>query len=132
MERTFVMIKPDGVSRGLTGEILKRYEQKGLKIAYLNMINAKKATVEEHYYEHKDKSFYGELVDYITGGPVVVMILEGEKAVGLVRKLNGATKVEDAQPGTIRGDFAASTTNNIVHSSDSVESAEREIKLWIE
>ncbi|KPU42290.1 nucleoside diphosphate kinase [Oxobacter pfennigii] len=130
MERTFAMIKPDGVSRGLTGEIIKRYEQKGLKIAALKMMNADKATVEEHYIEHKEKSFYGELLDYILSGPVVAMVIEGHSAITLVRKLNGATKVEDAQPGTIRGDFAASTTNNIVHSSDSIESAEREIKLW--
>lgn len=131
MEKTFVMIKPDGVSRGLMGEIIKRYEQKGLKITYMKLENADRKTVEEHYEQHKGKSFYHDLISYMTSGPLLLMVIEGEKAVELVRKLNGATKVEDAAPGTIRGDFAASTTYNVVHASDSVESAAREISIWI-
>lgn len=131
MERTLVIIKPDGVSRGLMGEVIKRYEQKGLKIIYMNLQTADKNTVEEHYSEHRDKSFYNNLVGFMTGGPILVMVIEGEKAIELVRKINGATKVSDAAPGTIRGDFASSATYNVVHGSDTPENAKREISLWI-
>ncbi|MDI3481851.1 MAG: nucleoside-diphosphate kinase [Tepidanaerobacteraceae bacterium] len=129
-EKTFVLIKPDGVKRGLVGAILQRYEQKGLRIIKAKLIQASKELAEKHYQEHSSKPFFPELIDYITSGPVFAMVLEGDKAVSLVRLLNGATKVEEALPGTIRGDFATSTTENLVHGSDSAESAEREISLW--
>ncbi|SHM55878.1 nucleoside diphosphate kinase [Caldanaerovirga acetigignens] len=130
MEKTFVMIKPDGVNRGLIGSILQRYEQKGLKLVAAKLTKVSKELAEEHYREHSSKPFFNELVEYITSGPVFAMVLEGENAIKLVRLLNGATKVEEALPGTIRGDFATSTTHNLVHASDSPESAYREIKLW--
>lgn len=130
MERTFVMIKPDGVRRALVGTIIQRYEQKGLKIVGAKLMNVSKQLAEKHYREHSSKPFFPALIDYITSGPVFAMVLEGEKAIDLVRLLNGATRVEDALPGTIRGDFAASTTENLVHGSDSAESARREISLW--
>lgn len=131
MERTLVIIKPDGVSRGLIGEIIKRYEQKGLKPTYMQLITADKETVEEHYREHKGKSFYDNLVSFMASGPILLMVIEGENVIELVRKVNGATKASEAAPGTIRGDFASNTTYNVVHGSDSVENAEREIALWI-
>ncbi|KXG78854.1 Nucleoside diphosphate kinase [Fervidicola ferrireducens] len=130
MERTFVMVKPDGVKRGLIGAILQRYEQKGLKLVAAKLVNVSRELAEEHYREHFSKPFFNELIEYITSGPVFAMVLEGENAIKLVRLLNGATKVEEALPGTIRGDFATSTTYNLVHASDSPESARREIKLW--
>ncbi|WP_422449101.1 nucleoside-diphosphate kinase [Thermoanaerobacterium sp. DL9XJH110] len=130
MERTFVMIKPDGVKRGLTGAILQRYEQKGLRIIAAKLVNVSRELAEKHYQEHASKPFFAELIDYITSGPVFAMVLEGPQAVKLVRLLNGATKVEEALPGTIRGDFATSTTKNLVHGSDSIESAKREIAIW--
>lgn len=130
MERTFVMVKPDGVKRGLIGAILQRYEQKGLKLVAAKLVNVSRELAEEHYREHFSKPFFNELIEYITSGPVFAMVLEGENAIKLVRLLNGATKVEEALPGTIRGDFATSTTHNLVHASDSPESARLEIKLW--
>ncbi|ADL08386.1 nucleoside-diphosphate kinase [Thermosediminibacter oceani] len=130
MERTFVMIKPDGVKRGLVGTILQRYEQKGLTLVAAKLLTVSRQLAEEHYREHSSKPFFRELVDYITSGPVFAMVLEGENAIKLVRLLNGATKVEEALPGTIRGDFATSTTHNLVHASDSPENARREINLW--
>ncbi|MGB9975736.1 nucleoside-diphosphate kinase [Thermovenabulum sp.] len=130
MEKTFVMLKPDAVKRGLVGSIIKRYEQKGLKILALKMLQVTEDLAEKHYEEHRDKPFYRELVSFITSGPVVAMILEGPDAVKLVRLLNGATRVEDALPGTIRGDYALTTQENLVHASDSSESARREIALW--
>ncbi|KYO64294.1 nucleoside-diphosphate kinase [Thermovenabulum gondwanense] len=130
MEKTFVMLKPDAVKRGLVGSIIKRYEQKGLKILALKMLQVTEDLAEKHYEEHRDKPFYRELVNFITSGPVVAMILEGPNAIKLVRLLNGATKAEDALPGTIRGDYALTTQENLVHASDSSESARREIALW--
>lgn len=130
MEKTFVMLKPDAVKRGLVGSIINRYEQKGLKILALKMLQVTEDLAEKHYEGHRDKPFYRELVSFITSGPVVAMILEGPNAVKLVRLLNGATKVEDALPGTIRGDYALTTQENLVHASDSGESARREIALW--
>lgn len=130
LEKTFAMVKPDGVKRGLVGTILQRYEQKGLRIIKAKLMKASKELAEKHYQEHSSKPFFPDLIDYITSGPVFAMVLEGDKAVSLVRLLNGATKVEEALPGTIRGDFATSTTENLVHGSDSAESAEREISLW--
>jgi nucleoside-diphosphate kinase len=130
MEKTFVMIKPDGIKRGLVGEIINRYERKGLKIVAAKLMKVTKDMAREHYREHAEKPFFAELIEYITSAPVFAMILEGDKAISLVRLINGATKVEDALPGTIRGDFATSTTENLVHGSDSTESAGREIALW--
>ncbi|ADL68551.1 nucleoside-diphosphate kinase [Thermoanaerobacterium thermosaccharolyticum] len=130
MEKTFAMVKPDGVKRGLIGEILKRYENKGLNLVAAKVISPSLDLLQKHYEEHKDKPFYDDLIRYMSSGPVFAMILEGDNAVKMVRLLNGPTKIEDAQPGTIRGDFCTNTTFNIVHGSDSVESAKREILLW--
>jgi nucleoside-diphosphate kinase len=130
MERTFIMIKPDGVKRGLIGIILQKYENKGLKIIAAKLMDVPKELAQRHYYEHASKPFFNELIEYIGSGPVFAAVLEGNKAVTIVRLLNGATKVEDALPGTIRGDLAISTTENLVHGSDSIDSAKREIVLW--
>jgi nucleoside-diphosphate kinase len=130
METTLAIVKPDGVKRGLIGEILKRYENKGLRLKAAKVITPTIDLLEKHYEEHKGKPYYELLIQYMSSGPVFAMILEGENAVKIVRLLNGATKVEEALPGTIRGDFASSTTFNIIHGSDSIESAKREIALW--
>lgn len=130
MELTLAIVKPDGVKRGLIGEILKRYENKGLRLKAAKVVTPSIELLEKHYEEHKGKPFFNSLIEYMSSGPVFAMVLEGENAVKLVRMINGATKVEDALPGTIRGDFASSTTCNVVHGSDSVESAKREIALW--
>ncbi|MGJ7044922.1 nucleoside-diphosphate kinase [Thermoanaerobacterium thermosulfurigenes] len=130
MEKTFAMVKPDGVKRGLIGEILKRYESKGLNLVAAKVIWPSLELLQKHYEEHKDKPFYNDLIRYMMSGPVFAMVLEGDNAVRIVRLLNGPTKIEDAQPGTIRGDFCTNTTFNIVHGSDSLESAKREILLW--
>lgn len=130
MERTFAMIKPDGVRRGLIGEVIKRYEQKGLRIVSAKYIIADRDTVEKHYFNLQNRPFFEELVNYILSGPMMIMVIEGEKAIKMVRMINGATHVEEALPGTIRGDFATSTAQNIVHGSDSEENAQFEIKLW--
>ncbi|AEF17725.1 Nucleoside diphosphate kinase [Thermoanaerobacterium xylanolyticum LX-11] len=130
MEWTFAMVKPDGVKRGLIGEILKRYESKGLNLVAAKVIWPSLELLQKHYEEHKDKPFYNDLIRYMMSGPVFAMVLEGDNAVRIVRLLNGPTKIEDAQPGTIRGDFCTNTTFNIVHGSDSLESAKREILLW--
>ncbi|SDZ25663.1 nucleoside diphosphate kinase [Proteiniborus ethanoligenes] len=130
MERTLVIVKPDGIKRGLIGEVISRYERKGLKIVECRMIEADKATLEKHYIEHREKPFYEELVSYMMGGSIMVMIVEGNNAIKLVRNINGKTNPVDAEPGTIRGDFANTMTENIVHASDSVEAAEREISIW--
>ncbi|AFK86489.1 MULTISPECIES: nucleoside-diphosphate kinase [Thermoanaerobacterium] len=130
MEKTFAMVKPDGVKRGLIGEILKRYESKGLNLVAAKVIWPSLDLLQKHYEEHKDKPFYNDLIRYMMSGPVFAMVLEGDNAVKIVRLLNGPTKIEDAQPGTIRGDFCTNTTFNIVHGSDSLESAKREILLW--
>ncbi len=130
IERTFTMIKPDGVQRGLVGRIVERFEQRGLKICAMKMMRIPKELAERHYEEHKGKGFYNPLLDYITSGPVVCMVLEGENAVASVRGMMGKTNPQDASPGTIRGDFSQVTGRNIVHGSDSSESAKREIKLF--
>jgi nucleoside-diphosphate kinase len=132
MNRTFVMCKPDAVERGLVGEILARLERKGLTLVAATLRLADQPLAEEHYAEHADKPFYGELVSFLTRSPVFAMVVEGpaDNTFSLVRKLVGATKVDDAEPGTIRGDFATITTENLVHASDSHESATREIALW--
>jgi nucleoside-diphosphate kinase len=128
-ERTFVMVKPDGVGRRLVGECIKRFEQRGLKIVGLKMRVVSEELAKKHYDEHKDKPFFGELVSFITSGAVAQMVLEGPDAVAQVRKMNGATNCLKADIGTIRGDLGLSMQNNIIHASDSVETAEREIAL---
>jgi len=130
--RTFVMCKPDAVERGLVGEIIGRIEAKGLSLAAVELRRVPTELAEEHYAEHREKPFYGELVAFLTRSPVVAMVVEGpaDNTFSLVRKVVGATKVDDAEPGTIRGDLATTTTENLVHASDGHDSAEREIKLW--
>lgn len=130
MERTLVIIKPDGVRRGLIGEIISRYEKKGLKISNIKMIYADEEILREHYAEHLGKSFYKDLLDFMMSGRIVVMVVEGKNAVETVRKINGKTNPLEAEMGSIRGDFANFVTENIVHGSDSAESAEREISIW--
>ena len=129
-ERTFAMVKPDGVQRGLSGEIVRRYEARGLKVVGLKLMQVPTRMAEEHYAEHKGKPFYPGLVQYITSGPVAAICLEGKNAVAIVRAMNGATKPWDAAPGTIRGDLALDIGRNIVHGSDSVESAKRELAIY--
>ncbi len=132
MNRTFVMCKPDAVERGLVGEIVSRLERKGLALVAAELRHVDKALAEEHYAEHADKPFFGELVAFLTRSPVFAMIVEGpaDNTFSLVRTLVGATKVDDAAPGTIRGDLATTTSENLVHASDAHESAAREIALW--
>ncbi|MFI6030556.1 nucleoside-diphosphate kinase [Amycolatopsis magusensis] len=130
-ERTLVLVKPDGVKRGLVGEVISRIERKGLTLAQLELRTVERPVAEEHYAEHKDKPFFGELVDFITSGPLVAIAVEGTRAISAFRQLAGGTDpVEKATPGTIRGDFALEVQYNLVHGSDSAESAERELKLW--
>jgi len=129
VERTFVMIKPDGVQRGLVGEIVKRFEVRGLKIVGLKFRVLPKNVAEEQYEMHVGKPFYESLIEYVTSGPVVEMVLEGENAVEIVRRMTGATNPSDAAPGTIRGDYAVDIGRNIVHAADTPENADREIKL---
>ena len=127
MEETLVLIKPDGVKRQICGEILTRYERKGLIIKAMKLLQTPKELAQEHYAEHKDKPFFGELVDFITSGPVLAFVLAGKNAVTSVRTINGATNPVDATPGSIRGDYALTMDSNVVHASDS---AAREIHLW--
>ncbi len=129
-ERTLVLIKPDAVRRGLIGAILARFEHKGLAIERLELRTLTRETAETHYGEHRDKPFYSDLVDFITSGPLVAMVVAGEGAVAHVRTLMGATNPADAAPGTIRGDHATAITENLVHGSDSPDSAAREIALF--
>jgi nucleoside-diphosphate kinase len=126
------MCKPDAVERGLVGEIIARIERKGLRIVAMDLRTPDRALAEAHYDEHRDKPFFGELVDFLTRGPVVAMVVEGpdDQTFSIMRTLIGKTKVEDAQPGSIRGDFATTTNENLVHGSDANESAAREISLW--
>lgn len=130
VERTFSMLKPGVLQRRLAGEIIARIEGKGLRIVALRMMTVSRSLAESHYAEHREKSFFAELVDFITSGPVVAMVVEGEGAIAQLRRLCGATKVEDAAPGTIRGDFAMHTGLNVIHASDSPAGAEREIGLY--
>ena len=130
MERTYIMLKPDCVKRGLMGEVIARIEKKGFKISAMKMIQLDEPILREHYAHIADKPFFPETLEYMTSGPVVAMIVEGENAVLGMRNLMGATKYEDALAGTIRGDFATSTGNNIIHGSDSVENGEIEIKRF--
>ena len=129
-ERTLVLINPDAVRRGLVGEILARYERKGLRVVALDMRTIDASLADAHYAEHVERDFYPSLREFVTGGPLVALILEGDQAIDVVRGLNGATDGRKAAPGTVRGDFALSTSENLVHASDSPESAKRELDLW--
>jgi len=130
MERTFVMVKPDGFRRGLVGEILARFERKGFRIVGLKALRIPQELAERHYAEHREKPFFPSLVSFITSGPVVAMVLEGPNAVAEVRKMMGATHPKDALPGTIRGDYATTIGENVIHGSASLEDAQREIALF--
>ena len=130
MSQTLILVKPDAFERSMTGEILARFERKGLRIAALKKMNASEEIAKEHYAEHTEKPFFGELVEFITGGPLVAAVLEGPGAVEAARQLIGSTNPVEAAPGSIRGDFALEVTFNMVHGSDSDESAEREIGIW--
>ena len=129
-ERTLVLIKPDGVERGLIGEVLSRIERKGFRIIALQLRVLERAIAEEHYGEHKDKPFFGDLVAFITGGPLVAAVIEGPEAIASWRTMMGVTNPANAAPGTIRGDLATETQMNVTHGSDSPESAAREIALF--
>jgi len=131
-ERTLVLIKPDGVQRLLTGRILARYEDRGLKVIALKLVQVSRDLAERHYDVHRAKPFFGGLVDFITSGPVVAAVLEGPSAIAVVRAMNGATRPHEAAPGTIRGDFALETAQNLVHASDSAETASAELALWFQ
>lgn len=128
MEKTFIMVKPDGVQRGLIGEIVARFEKKGFQLVGAKLMQVPVELAEKHYAEHKEKPFFGELVDFITSGPVFAMVWQGENAIATARQLLGSTR--DALPGTIRGDFGLTVGKNVIHGSDSPESAEREVNLF--
>jgi len=130
VSRTLILVKPDAFARGLTGEILARFERKGLKISALKLVTTPRETAETHYAEHKERPFFGELVDFITSAPLVAAVLEGDDVVKASRQLIGATNPLEANTGSIRGDFAIEVGQNLVHGSDSDESAEREIGIW--
>ncbi|WP_456419978.1 nucleoside-diphosphate kinase [Methanocaldococcus infernus] len=130
MERTLVIIKPDAVRRKLIGKIIERIENKNLDIVKMKMVKLTKEEAEEFYKEHKGKEFYNSLVEFMTSGRIVVMVIEGENCINIIRKLIGKTDPAEAEPGTIRGDFALKLPENVVHASDSKESAEREIKFF--
>ena len=130
LERTLVLIKPDGVKKGLVGEVISRFEKIGMGIVAMNLMDIDEGLAARHYAEHEGKGFYQPLIDFITSGSVVAMVLEGEAAIAVVRKLMGPTNPLDAAPGTIRGDFAVTIDHNIVHGSDGAESAKREIGLF--
>jgi nucleoside-diphosphate kinase len=130
-ERTLVLVKPDGVSRGLVGEVISRIERKGLTLAALELRHVERSLAEQHYAEHDGKPFFGSLLEFITSGPVVAIVVEGPRAIAAFRQLAGGTDpVEKAVPGSLRGDFGTEVQYNLVHGSDSTDSAEREIKLW--
>ena len=131
-ERTLVLIKPDAMRRGLAGEILRRFEARGLDVKDARLVSVDEGLAKEHYAEHAEKPFFGELVEFITSGPTLALVLEGEGAIATVRTTMGATNPADAGPGTIRGDLALSMPDNLVHGSDSPESAAREISLWFD
>jgi nucleoside-diphosphate kinase len=129
-ERTLVLVKPDALARGLAGEILGRLERRGLQIRAAKLVQLDRSLAERHYAEHSEKPFFGELVDFITSAPTLALVVEGESAISVVRATMGATNPAEAAPGTIRGDLALAMPDNLVHGSDSPESAEREIALW--
>lgn len=130
MERTFIAIKPDGVQRGLVGEIIRRFEAKGFNLVGLKLMQASRELAEQHYAEHKERPFFAGLVEFITSGPLVAMVWEGEGVVASARLMIGATKPAESNPGTIRGDFGVTVGRNIIHGSDAVETAQKEIGLW--
>ncbi|UCZ54777.1 nucleoside-diphosphate kinase [Bacillus shivajii] len=130
MERTFLMVKPDGVQRNLIGEIVSRFEKKGFTLAGAKLITVSKDLAETHYSEHKERPFFGELVDFITSSPVFAMVWEGDNVISEARKMMGQTNPQEAAPGTIRGDYGMQVSMNIIHGSDSPESAKREIELF--
>lgn len=130
MEKTFVMVKPDGVQRGLIGDIVNRFESKGYQLVGGKLMNISQELAEQHYGEHKERPFFGELVDFITSGPVFAMVWEGENVISTSRLMMGATNPKESAPGTIRGDFAVTVGKNIIHGSDSLESAQREIGFF--
>jgi nucleoside-diphosphate kinase len=130
MEQTLILVKPDAFARGLTGEIVARFERKGLKIVALKLMTTPRDLAEIHYEEHQERPFFGELVDFITSAPLVAMVLEGDQAVTAARQLIGATNPLEANTGSMRGDFAIAVGQNMVHGSDSPESAQREVGIW--
>jgi nucleoside-diphosphate kinase len=130
MERTFIMIKPDGVQRNLVGEVIKRFENKGFTLVGLKMISVSQELAEKHYDVHKERPFFASLVEFITSSPVVAMVWEGEGVVASARKIIGATNPLTSEPATIRGDFGVSIGRNLIHGSDAIETANREISLW--
>ncbi|UDB48126.1 nucleoside-diphosphate kinase [Bacillus safensis] len=130
MDKTFLMVKPDGVERQLIGDIVLRFEKKGLQLVGAKLMSIPKEVAETHYGEHKEKPFFGELVDFITSGPVFAMVWQGEQVVDVTRQIIGKTNPKEALPGTIRGDYGLTVGKNIIHGSDSPESAEREINLF--
>ena len=130
MDRTLILVKPDAFSRGLTGEVIGRFERKGLRIVDLRLMTVERELAERHYAEHAGKPFFGDLVEFITSGPLVAMVLEGHEAVPAARQVIGATNPLEAAPGSLRGDYGLEVQTNLVHGSDSPESAEREIALF--
>ncbi len=130
MERTFVMVKPDGVQRGLAGKVIGAIEQKGYKLVALKMLQIDEELAQKHYAEHKEKNFYTDLLSFITSGPVIAMIWEGPDVVAAVRNIMGSTNPVEAYPGSIRGTYASEMSRNVVHGSDSLQSAQREIELY--
>lgn len=130
VERTLVLVKPDGVRRGLAGEVIRRLEQKGLTLVAMELRTLERETAEQHYGEHRERPFFGELVEFITGGPLVALVVEGPNAVAGVRRIMGVTNPVEATPGSIRGDYALEIGQNLVHGSDSPESAAREVSLF--
>lgn len=129
-ERTLVLVKPDGVQRQLVGRVLQRYEDRGLKLVGLKLVQVDRALAETHYEVHRERPFFAGLVDFITSSPLVAAVFEGPNAIAVVRAINGATRPHEAAPGTIRGDFAVETAQNLVHASDSPENAAAEVALW--
>ncbi|MBP0030269.1 nucleoside-diphosphate kinase [Roseofilum sp. Guam] len=132
MERTFLAIKPDGVQRGLVGNIISRLESKGFTLVGLKLMNVSRELAEQHYAVHKERPFFSGLIEFITSGPVVAMVWEGDGVVASVRKIIGATNPLNAEPGTIRGDFGVDVGRNLIHGSDAIETAQNEINLWFE
>ena len=130
VERTLILVKPDAMQRGLAGEILRRFEARGLELRAARLVRVDRELAEAHYDVHREKPFFGELVEFITSAPTLAFVLEGEGAIATARKTIGATNPADAEAGSLRGDFALAMPNNLVHGSDSPESAEREIALW--
>jgi nucleoside-diphosphate kinase len=130
LERTFIAIKPDGVQRKLIGEVIRRFEAKGFTLVGLKLMKVSQELAEEHYSVHKERPFFGSLIEFITSGPLVAMVWEGDGVVSSARKIIGATNPLTAEPGTIRGDFGISVGRNLIHGSDAIETAQTEIKLW--